>query len=145
MRKGAFRKSPRGGFVMMEVIMALTVFAVVGVSYMSALNEIAEILREMREDAKMGRILQSELMKYATLPEIEEMEESYPLEEKSELEIRVIIQPLEEVVEEQRITTEKGRVMQQMFHVQVIGTWYEDLEEHERTAQTWRYARLYQQ
>ena len=111
--------------------MALTVFAVVGVSYMSALNEIAEILREMREDAKMGRILQSELMKYATLPEIEEMEESYPLEEKSELEIRVIIQPLEEVVEEQRITTEKGRVMQQMFHVQVIGTWYEDLEEHE--------------
>ena len=125
--------------------MALTVFAVVGVSYMSALNEIAEILREMREDAKIGRILQSELMKYATLPEIEEMEESYPLEEKSELEIRVIIQPLEEVVEEQRITTEKGRVMQQMFHVQVIGTWYEDLEEHERTAQTWRYARLYQQ
>ena len=125
--------------------MALTVFAVVGVSYMSALNEIAEILREMREDAKMGRILQSELMKYATLPEIEEMEESYPLEEKRELEIRVIIQPLEEVVEEQRITTEKGRVMQQMFHVQVIGTWYEDLEEHERTAQTWRYARLYQQ
>ena len=145
MRKGASRKSPRGGFVMIEVIMALTVFAVVGVSYMSALNEIAEILREMREDAKMGRILQSELMKYATLPEIEEMEESYPLEEKSELEIRVIIQPLEEVVEEQRITTEKGRVMQQMFHVQVIGTWYEDLEEHERTAQTWRYARLYQQ
>ena len=145
MRKGASRKSPRGGFVMMEVIMALTVFAVVGVSYMSALNEIAEILREMREDAKMGRILQSELMKYATLPEIEEMEESYPLEEKSELEIRVIIQPLEEVVEEQRITTDKGRVMQQMFHVQVIGTWYEDLEEHERTAQTWRYARLYQQ
>ena len=66
MRKGASRKSPRGGFVMMEVIMALTVFAVVGVSYMSALNEIAEILREMREDAKMGRILQSELMKYAT-------------------------------------------------------------------------------
>ena len=145
MRKGASRKSPRGGFVMMEVIMALTVFADVGVSYMSALNEIAEILREMREDAKIGRILQSELMKYATLPEIEEMEESYPLEEKSELEIRVIIQPLEEVVEEQRITTEKGRVMQQMFHVQVIGTWYEDLEEHERTAQTWRYARLYQQ
>ena len=145
MRKVASRKSPRGGFVMMEVIMALTVFAVVGVSYMSALNEIAEILREMREDAKMGRILQSELMKYATLPEIEEMEESYPLEEKSELEIRVIIQPLEEVVEEQRITTEKGRVMQQMFHVQVIGTWYEDLEEHERTAQTGRYARLYQQ
>ena len=52
---------------------------------------------------------------------------------------------VEDVVEEQRITTEKGRVMQQMFHVQVIGTWYEDLTWHERTAETWRYARLYQQ
>ena len=125
--------------------MALTVFAIVGVAYMSALNEIAEILREMRRDAKMGRILQSELMKYATLPEIGEMEESYPLEEKNELEIQVIIRPLEDVVEEQRMTTEKGRVMQQMFHVQVIGTWREDLRWHERTAETWRYARLYQQ
>ena len=125
--------------------MALTVFAIVGVAYMSALNEIAEILREMRRDAKMGRILQSELMKYATLPEIGEMEESYPLEEKNELEIQVIIRPLEDVVEEQRMTTEKGRVMQQMFHVQVIGTWREDLRGHERTAETWRYARLYQQ
>ncbi len=145
MKKGAVRTRPRGGFIMMEVIMALTVFAIVGVAYMSALNEIAEILREMRRDAKMGRILQSELMKYATLPEIGEMEESYPLEEKNELEIQVIIRPLEDVVEEQRMTTEKGRVMQQMFHVQVIGTWREDLRWHERTAETWRYARLYQQ
>ena len=130
---------------MMEVIIALTVFSMVGVSYMVALNDIAEILREMRRDAKMGRILQSELMKFASLPEIEEMDESYPLEEKNELEIQIIIQPLEDVVEEQRMTTEKGRVMQQMYHVQVIGTWYEDLMWHERTAETWRYARLYQQ
>ena len=57
----------------------------------------------------------------------------------------VVIRPLEDVVEEQRMTTEKGRVMQQMYHVQVIGTWYEDLIWHERIAETWRYARLYQQ
>ena len=145
MKKGLTRARRRGGFVMMEVMIALTVFSMVGVSYMVALNDIAEILREMRRDAKMGRILNSELMKYASLPEIEEMDESYPLEEKTELEIQVIIRPLEEVVEEQRMTTEKGRVMQQMYHVQVIGTWWEDRKWHERTAETWRYARLYQQ
>ncbi|HAT21065.1 MAG TPA: hypothetical protein DCS85_13000 [Verrucomicrobiales bacterium] len=145
MKKGVTRARRRGGFVLMEVMIALTVFSMVGVSYMVALNDIAEILREMRRDAKMGRILHSELMKYATLPEIEELEESYPLEEKNELEIQVVIRPLEDVVEEQRMTTEKGRVMQQMYHVQVIGTWYEDLRWHERIAETWRYARLYQQ
>jgi hypothetical protein len=145
MKKGDFRARKRKGFILMEVMIALTVFSMVGVSYMVALNEIAEILREMRRDAKVGRILQSELMKYATLPDIEEMEESVTLEEKNELEIQVIIKPLEDVVEEQRITTEKGRLMEQMFHVQVIATWYEDLTWHERTAETWRYARLYQQ
>ena len=145
MKKGVARARRRGGFVLMEVMIALTVFSMVGVSYMVALNDIAEILREMRRDAKMGRILHSELMKYAALPEIEELEESYPLEEKNELEIQVVIRPLEDVVEEQRMTTEKGRLMQQMYHVQVIGTWYEDLMWHERIAETWRYARLYQQ
>jgi len=88
MKKGDFRARKRKGFILMEVMIALTVFSMVGVSYMVALNDIAEILREMRRDAKMGRILQSELMKYATLPEIEEMEESYPLEEKTDLRFR---------------------------------------------------------
>ncbi len=129
----------------MEVMIALTVFSMVGVSYMVALNDVADILREMRSEAKVGRILHSELMKYATLPEIQELEELIDLEEMSELEIQVIIKPLEDVVEEQRMTTEKGRVMQQMFHLQVIGTWYENREYQERTAETWRYARLYQQ
>tara|TARA_Y100000766_G_scaffold281488_1_gene293094 strand:+ start:1245 stop:1679 length:435 start_codon:yes stop_codon:yes gene_type:complete len=144
MRKGQ-KAHQRGGFVLMEVMIALTVFSMVGVSYMVALNDVADILREMRSEAKVGRILHSELMKYATLPEIQELEELIDLEEMSELEIQVIIKPLEDVVEEQRMTTEKGRVMQQMFHLQVIGTWYENREYQERTAETWRYARLYQQ
>ena len=145
MRRGPARTRRRGGFVLMEVMIALTLFSMVGVSYMVALNNIVDTLVEMRSDAKIGRILHSELMKWATLPEIEEMEQTESLEEKTELEIQVIIRPLEDVVQEQRITTEKGQVMQQMFHVQVIGTWYEDRTWHERTAETWRYARLYQQ
>ena len=126
----------------MEVMIALTVFSMVGVSYMVALNDVADILREMRSEAKVGRILHSELMKYATLPEIQELEELIDLEEMSELEIQVIIKPLEDVVEEQRMTTEKGRVMQQMFHLQVIGTWYENREYQERTAETCYYSAL---
>ena len=126
----------------MEVILALMLFAMVGVSYLVALHDVAEALREMRREAKITRILDSELRQWMSLPQIEETEESYPLNEKNELEVQVLIRPLEDVVEEQRITTEKGRVMQQMFHIQVIATWYEDRQWHERSAETWRYARL---
>ena len=55
MKKGNFRARKRKGFILMEVMIALTVFSMVGVSYMVALNEIAEILREMRRDSKMGQ------------------------------------------------------------------------------------------
>lgn len=135
----------RRGFVLMEVILALTLFSMVGVAYLIALNDIADVLREMRRESKMTRILDSEMRKWMSMPQIEETDESVSLDEKSQLEVQVIIRPLEDVVDEQRITTEKGRTMQQMFHVQVIGTWYEDRKWHERTAETWRYARLYQQ
>ena len=145
MRMGSSTGRRRGGFILAEVMIALTVFGMVAVSYSVALNDIAEILRELRSEAKVARILHSELGKWSSLPQIEEMEESYALEEKPELEMQVIIRPLEDVVSEDRLLTEEGRTMQQMFHVQVIGTWFEDREYHERTAETWRYARLYQQ
>ena len=135
----------KSGFILMEVILALTLFSMVGVSFIVALHDIGEVLREMRREAKVTRILDSELRQWMSLPQIEETDESYPLDEKSELEIQVLIRPLEDVVEEQRMTTEQGRTMQQMFHIMVIATWYEDRKWHERTAETWRYARLYQQ
>ena len=136
----------RRGFVLMEVVLALTLFGMVGVAYLLALQDIAELLREMRREATITRILDSELRKWMSLPQIEEAEpEPSVLDEKDQLEVRVVIRPLEEVVEEMRFTTEEGRVLQQMFHIQATATWYEDREWHERTAETWRYARLYQQ
>ncbi|MBL48534.1 MAG: hypothetical protein CMP28_06250 [Roseibacillus sp.] len=145
MKTGTARARRRGGFILAEVMIALTVFAMVAVSYSVALNDIADNLRELRSEAKVARILHSELGRWASLPQIEEMDEVYDLEEKPELQMQVIIRPLEDVVSEDRLLTEKGRTMQQMFHVQVIGTWREDRKDHERTAETWRYARLYQQ
>jgi prepilin-type N-terminal cleavage/methylation domain-containing protein len=136
----------RRGFVLMEVVLALTLFGMVGVAYLLALQDVAELLREMRREAKITRILDSELRKWMSLPQIEEGEpDPSILDEKDQLEVRVVIRPLEDVAEEFRFTTEEGRVLQQMFHIQATASWYEDREWHERTAETWRYARLYQQ
>ena len=136
----------RRGFVLMEVVLALTLFGMVGVAYLVSLQDIAELLREMRREAKITRILDSELRKSMSLPQIEEGEpDPSVLDERDQLEVRVVIRPLEDAVEEMRFTTEEGRVLQEMFHIQATASWYEDREWHERTAETWRYARLYQQ
>jgi prepilin-type N-terminal cleavage/methylation domain-containing protein len=136
----------RRGFVLMEVVLALTLFGMVGVAYLVSLQDIAELLREMRREAKITRILDSELRKWMSLPQIEEGEpDPSVLDERDQLEVRVVIRPLEDAVEEMRFTTEEGRVLQEMFHIQATASWYEDREWHERTAETWRYARLYQQ
>ncbi|MDE0597094.1 MAG: prepilin-type N-terminal cleavage/methylation domain-containing protein [Akkermansiaceae bacterium] len=136
----------RRGFVLMEVVLALTLFGMVGVAYLMSLQDVAELLREMRREAKITRILDSELRKWMSLPQIEEGEpDPSVLDERDQLEVRVVIRPLEDAVEEMRFTTEEGRVLQQMFHIQATASWYEDREWHERTAETWRYARLYQQ
>ena len=130
----------------MEVVLALTLFGMVGVAYLMSLQDVAELLREMRREAKITRILDSELRKWMSLPQIEEGEpDPSVLDERDQLEVRVVIRPLEDAVEEMRFTTEEGRVLQQMFHIQATASWYEDREWHERTAETWRYARLYQQ
>lgn len=139
-------KKRRRGFVLMEVVLALTLFGMVGVAYLVALQDVAELLREIRREAKITRVLDSELRKWMSLPQIEESEpDPSLLEERDQLEVKVVIRRLEDVVEEARFTTEEGRVLQQMFHIQATATWYEDREWHERTAETWRYARLYQQ
>jgi prepilin-type N-terminal cleavage/methylation domain-containing protein len=136
----------RRGFVLMEVVLALTLFGMVGVAYLVSLQDVAELLREMRREAKITRILDSELRKWMSLPQIEEGEpDPSVLDERDQLEVRVVIRPLEDAVEEMRFTTEEGRVLQEMFHIQATASWYEDREWHERTAETWRYARLYQQ
>ena len=135
----------RDGFVLLEVILALTLFGMVGVSLLIALEDIGNVARNVRREAQMTRILDSELRKWMSMPQIEEGEETADLDEKQQLEVTVTVRPLEEVVDEQRMTNMDGRLLQQMFHIEAVASWYEDDQRHEMRAETWRYARLYQQ
>ncbi|MFP6864372.1 MAG: hypothetical protein VCA35_00415 [Roseibacillus sp.] len=135
----------RDGFVLLEVVLALTLFGMVGVSLLIALEDIGNVARNVRREAQMTRILDSELRKWMSMPQIEEGEETADLDEKQQLEVTVSVRPLEEVVDEQRMTNMDGRLLQQMFHIEAVASWYEDDQWHEMRAETWRYARLYQQ
>lgn len=134
----------RSGFVLLEVVLALTLFGMVGVALLVALEEVGDIARLVRSESQMTRLLDSELRKSMSLPQLEEGEETASYEERDQLTITTIIRPLEDVVGEERITNEEGALLQQMFHIQVLASWYEDGEWQEMSAETWRYARLYQ-
>ena len=66
------------------------------------------------------------------------------MEERDQLTVQTIITPLEDVIGEDALKNEEGRLLQQMFHIEVRASWWENHEWQEMSAETWRYARLYQ-
>ena len=129
---------PRGGFALMEVMLALLIFAWVGTALASAMHSIGKISSDIRKQMVLTRILDSELREAMSVPQLEEGITEESLEE-GQIDIRTVVLPLEE------IQTEEGQVLQEMFSIQVTATWWEGTEYVEETVETWRYGRHYQQ
>jgi len=130
------RVQQRDGFVLLEQILALMVFAIVGVALVTALNEVGRLASQVRKEAVLARLLDSELRTAMSMPTLEEFEETISLEEMG-VDMTTIVSPMEEM------ENEEGRLLQQMWLVRVEATWWQDNEWQERSAETWRYGRLY--
>jgi type II secretory pathway component PulJ len=126
-----------GGFMLMESVLALLLFAIVGTALMTALNEVGRMAFEARRESVLARLLDSELRRAMTVPTLEEGETRTPLDELG-AEVISIVEPMEEM------ENQDGRLLKQMFRIEVVATWWEDNEEQEISAETWRYGRLYQ-
>ena len=126
----------RGGFVLMEVILALSLFAIVGTALSMARNSSGRIAAEARKEMVVARILDSELRAAMSLPQLEEGVTTKSLEERG-VEIETAIEPLEE------LENEDGQLLQQMYRIEVKAVWWESNEWQEQSVDTWRYARLY--
>ena len=61
----------RGGFVLLEVVLALGLFALVAVGMTRALNQIAQTSKMSRMEARVLRVLESVLAETSHHPEIE--------------------------------------------------------------------------
>ena len=138
-------RSARSGFVLLEVLLALALFGIVGVSLLSALEKIGHLATEVRRESQMTRLLDSELRAAMSLPQLEEgAMEAKTLDERDQLTVQTFVTPLEDVVGEALMQNEEGRLLQQMFHIEVRASWWENNQWREMSAATWRYARLYQ-
>ena len=126
----------RGGFILLEQLLALMVFASVGVALATALNEIGRLAFEARREAQLARLLDSELRAVMSLPTLEEFEDSRTIEEM-DVEVTTIVVPIEEM------ENQDGQLLSQMWLVRVEARWWENNDWQERAAETWRYGLMY--
>jgi prepilin-type N-terminal cleavage/methylation domain-containing protein len=69
----------RSGFVLLEVILALALFATVAVGMTNALDQMGRANRVGRQDAQVMRVLESVLSEVAHQPELKPKTFSFPL------------------------------------------------------------------
>ena len=69
----------RSGFVLLEVVLALALFATVAVGMTNALDQMGRANRVGRQDAQVMRVLESVLAEVAHQPELKPKTFSFPL------------------------------------------------------------------
>ena len=135
------KHSKRAGFLLMEVILALGIFGIAATAFAIALGRTADAAAMAQRRMQIGRILESALTEALSMPALEEGTTSMTLDEEiggAQVEVDTLIEPLLEM------ENQDGQLLQQMFRIQVSAHWYDGGAWMEETAETWRYARLYQ-
>ena len=123
---------------MLEVIIAVSLFALVGTAMVVAINQVGNLTFELHRSQRLSRILDSELRRTMSLPNLQEGKETINLDEMG-VEIETLIEPIEEM------ENQDGQLLANMFRIRVSAYWWADGEYQSQSTETWRYARLYNQ
>jgi hypothetical protein len=132
------RHSPRNnrkGFMMMEVIMALFIFALVATSFAQALNSLWRGTTFVKEELVITQIMDSALHEALYLQRLEEGSSEVFVEER-DINLETLVVPLE-------LENMDGNILQQMWQVTIIARFDQDGIDQERTVRGWRYLPLY--
>ena len=130
------RKGQRG-FLLLEVILALAVFSAAATGFAVALHQMAKAAGLAQNELRITRILDSALDETLSLPVLEEGTTTAPVG-KSDIEMATTITLLND------LQNEDGAPLQEMYLITVTARWFESGESKERSAETWRYGRMYQ-
>ena len=134
--KKCFHKGRRGGWLLMEVVIALGIFSTAVVAFIVALNKTAELSLLARQESMVSRLVEGAIMEAATSPEMKEEKYEYQLDEM-DMKISVETKPID-------LYNKDKAKLEDMWLVQVRASWMENGEEKEQTVETWRYGKLYQ-
>jgi len=133
--KSAPRRLSRNGFMLMEVILALMIFAVIATAYTKAMSSVWRNSTFVKDELVIAQILDSELTKTLYYPELQAgSTERYVPERDMNVETQIV---------ELEMENEEGRLLSQMWEVIVIGRYLQDGLTQERVVRGWRYLPLY--
>lgn len=123
---------------MLEVIISVGLFALVGTAMVVAINDIGDLAFKLHRQQRLSRIIDSELRRALSVPVLEEGVETKTLDELG-VEVETLVEPMEEM------ENQEGQLLSNMFRIQVSAYWWADGEYQNERSVTWRYARLYRQ
>ena len=121
--------------MLMEVLLALSIFAIVATAFTKALNSLWRSTTFVKEELLITQILDSALQETLYLQTLEEGTVEIYIEER-DVNIETIVMPLE-------LENEEGNLLQQMWEITVIARYEQDDIDQERTVRGWRYLPLY--
>lgn len=134
--EGSRRKQSKG-FLLLEVVLALGVFAIVCTGLTVAFHRMAASAKLAQSELRITRILDSALTEQLSYPTLEEGNTQIPVE-GTDIELDVVIEPIED------LENQDGELLQQMFHITITASWFENNEWQSRSVETWRYNLMYQ-
>lgn len=127
----------RKGFLLLEALLALMVFGIAATGFTVALRQMAKAADATQQELRITRILESALDEAVSLPTLEEGTKTAVVADTN-IEIDTTVELLKE------LKTEEGQELQEMYRINVTAHWFADQAWQERSAETWRYGRMYQ-
>jgi prepilin-type N-terminal cleavage/methylation domain-containing protein len=129
--------SLKRGFLLLEMVLALAVFGIAATGFAVALRRMADVAALAQSELRIARVLDSALDEALSVPVLEVgVVESEAGE--TGIELVTTIELLEE------LENEEGQLLQEMYSIEVEATWFENGQWQKRSADTWRYGRMYQ-
>ncbi|MBC8127273.1 MAG: type II secretion system protein [Gloeobacteraceae cyanobacterium ES-bin-144] len=135
----SFFHRPRRGFLLLEMVLALTVFGIGATGFVVALHRMAATANLAQSELRITRLLDSALDEALSVPVLEEGENSVVIGDPgSEVEFETTIKLLDD------LRNEEDQVLQEMYSIEVKAKWFENGAWRDRSVDTWRYGRMYQ-
>ncbi|MGB2403579.1 MAG: PulJ/GspJ family protein [Akkermansiaceae bacterium] len=132
------------GFVLLEIIIAIGLFAAVAVSLVKALQMTSKTAVMIQDGMRVDRVLRSAMTEALANPYLEEGTEKDSITELTGDDRSFFSGEIETIVEPMELENEDGQLLQNMYRIAVVFYWRGgDGEWQEQRAETWRYGNLY--
>ena len=133
------RKRPANrGFLLLEVVLALTIFGIAATAFAVALHRTADAADMAQQEMRLTRILDGALEEALSLPTLEEGTTTVVVPDSNGMELDTTIQLMND------LENKDGQLLQETYRITVIAHWFDGTAWQERSVETWRYGRMYQ-